>query len=136
MKEKEFEGIVRRFLAEQGVYQSATPTDKIETTPCGWHYKTWGGGYQVSGIPDIVACINGIFVAVELKVKGGRITELQKLNVKRINEAGGIGIILYPEGFTAFKMFVKEVIRCNGHIAKLKRLKLAHININYVMSIN
>ena len=48
-----------------------------------------------SGVPDIIACINGLFVAVEVKKKGGRVSSLQWHNIKRIQDKGGIAIVAY-----------------------------------------
>ena len=85
--------------------------------------KIWGGGFQKSGIPDILACVNGVMVAVEVKASNGRPSELQKLNISRINKSGGIGVFLYPEGFEQFKELLKGVINCGIHTAALTALK-------------
>ena len=57
------------------------------------------------GIPDIIGCYQGGFFAWELKrskaeakKKTGRIV-LQRLIIERINSAGGLGAIVYPENF-------------------------------------
>ena len=65
-------------------------------------------------------------VAVEIKATNGKPSELQKLNISRINKSGGIGVILYPEGFEQFKELVKGVIECNSHIQELICLKNAN----------
>lgn len=77
-----------------------------------WFVKVWGGGYQKSGIPDILCCINGKFMAIELKSLNGKPTVLQKRNIELINKTGGLGIILYPDGFDDFKKLIKELIDC------------------------
>jgi hypothetical protein len=46
--------------------------------------------YGVAGIPDIVACLRGRFVAFEVKTENGRLTELQRLTLARIRAAGGV----------------------------------------------
>ena len=71
--------------------------------PIGWYTKIWGGGYQKSGIPDVIACIKGQFVTVEVKAQNGRPSELQKLNTNRIRDSGGSAVFLYPSGFEQFK---------------------------------
>ena len=88
--------------------------------------KIWGGGYQKSGIPDLILCVNGIFISVELKAPNGRPSELQKLNTSRINQSGGISIILKPDGFEQFKKIMEGVISCRCHIQELKHLKTVH----------
>lgn len=62
----------------------------------------------------------------ELKASDGRPSELQKHNVAQINKSGSIAMVLYPEGFEQFKLIVKGVKECNGHIAELNVLKNAH----------
>nr|DAY93562.1 MAG TPA: Nuclease [Caudoviricetes sp.] len=92
----------------------------------GWYTKIWGGGFQKSGIPDLICCVNGVTVAVEIKASNGRPSELQKLNVSRINHSGGVGVFLYPEGFEQFKELLKGVINCGTHIPALIALKNAN----------
>ena len=75
----------------------------LKTLPKTWHVKIWGGGFMRAGIPDIICCINGKFIALELKRENGVASELQKRNVRLINEANGIALILYPKDFDEFK---------------------------------
>lgn len=58
------------------------------------------------GVPDILACVNSYFLAIEVKAENGRPSELQKWNVEKIRDAGGIAIILYPNQFEEFKSLV------------------------------
>ena len=53
-------------------------------------WKEHGGPYGTSGIPDIICCYKGRFVGMECKLPGGRLTELQKRAISKINAAGGI----------------------------------------------
>lgn len=88
-QEKNFENKIKAFLKEQGV----------------WFIKYWAGSkFTKDGIPDILACINGYFVAIEVKAQNGKPSELQKYHVKKINyEANGIAVILYPQDWELFK---------------------------------
>lgn len=81
----------------------------LKSLPKCWYVKIWGGGFMKSGIPDILACINNRFVAVELKAPNGRPSELQKRNIRLINECGGYGVILYPKDFEEFKREVEKL---------------------------
>lgn len=63
----------------------------------------------------------------------GRPSELQKLNINRINTSGGIGVFLYPEGFDEFKNLVKGVIDCGIHIPALIALKNANASSKCVI---
>lgn len=121
--EKLFENRIKKYFHSIGIYPAGYATDKMDVAMVGWYTKIWGGGYQKSGIPDILCCVNGIMIAIEVKASNGRPSELQKLNVKRINKSGGIALFLYPEGFEQFKNLIKEVVKCNTHIVELAALK-------------
>lgn len=92
--EKQFENKIKKFL---------------DSIPSIWHYKNWSGPYSKSGIPDIIACVNGKFVGIEVKAPNGRASELQKRNIRLIRECGGLGYILYPKDFKSFKKDMREL---------------------------
>ena len=75
----------------------------LKTLPNTWVVNIWGGGFMRAGIPDLLVCINGKFVAIELKRTGGIVSELQKRNIRLINEANGLAMVLYPDKFDDFK---------------------------------
>lgn len=89
-QEKTFENKVKKFLDSQGA----------------WYVKFFANSFTKSGIPDILACVNGHFVGVEVKAQNGKPSELQLYNVEKIREAGGFAIVLYPSGFEKFKQFI------------------------------
>ena len=41
-------------------------------------------------MPDIICCYKGRFLGLECKLPGGRLTELQKRDIEKINRAGGV----------------------------------------------
>lgn len=86
--EKVFENEIKKFLM------------KLDRT---WFYKNWAGPYSKSGIPDIIACVNGHFVALEVKAESGHASELQKRNVRLIEESNGVALIVYPKDFESLK---------------------------------
>ena len=53
------------------------------------------GGYGRSGIPDVVGCWEGKFFAVECKAEGklGNTTALQKREMEKVREAGGVAFV-------------------------------------------
>lgn len=91
--EKRYENQIKDFLRSEGAY----------------FVKYFANRNTRSGIPDILACINGYFVGVEVKADHGRFTPLQEYNLIMIREAGGFGFVLYPSGFEQFKKFVKDL---------------------------
>lgn len=69
---------------------------------------------QRAGIPDILACVNGHFVAIEVKSSTGEPSELQKYNVRKIKESKGYAIVTYPEDFDKLKKDLDKL--CNTRI--------------------
>lgn len=45
--------------------------------------------YGTAGIPDIIACIHGRFVAFEVKTPTGKLTKLQEITIRKIQNAKG-----------------------------------------------
>lgn len=97
MREKDFENEIKKWLKEHGC----------------WFFKTISTGFQRAGIPDIIACVNGRFVGIEVKSEKGRPSELQKLELKKIQEANGIGLLVYPADFAEFKKKMKKLLNNN-----------------------
>ena len=52
------------------------------------------GGFGSSGVPDIVGCYKGRFFGIECKAKGNKPTELQKMNLNKIEGVGGIALVI------------------------------------------
>ncbi len=47
------------------------------------------------GIPDIIVCFKGKYLALEVKRPGGKSTELQDFNIIKIRQSGGVAEIVY-----------------------------------------
>lgn len=77
--EKTIENQIKRYL------------DSIDA----WYLKVHGSAYQRSGVPDIIACINGRFVAIEVKKTGGVVSALQEANIRLIEQSGGVAFVAY-----------------------------------------
>lgn len=62
-----------------------------------WVLKTQELARQ--GVPDLLLCVRGRFVAVELKSKktGYKVTPLQEHNLMRIRECGGLSFVVTEE---------------------------------------
>lgn len=57
-------------------------------------WKEHGGPYGTNGIPDIICCYRGRFVAFEVKNEKGRPTKLQEAVIRKITRASGIACIV------------------------------------------
>ena len=66
-----------------------------------WHFFPAANGYGRAGIPDIIACVNGILLAIECKAGKGTTTALQDRELQRIRDAGGSALTVNdtPETF-------------------------------------
>lgn len=60
-----------------------------------WYVCTNSQGYGRKGIPDILACVRGKFVAIEVKVLPDKPSPWQVRELKAAQAAGGIAIITY-----------------------------------------
>lgn len=93
-EEKNFETRVRNYLSSIG----------------GWSVKFFANSYTTRGIPDLLCCVNGKFLAIEVKATNGRASKLQEITIEQIKNAGGYGIILYPQNFEDFKRWIENEI--------------------------
>lgn len=57
-------------------------------------WKEHGGMYGTAGLPDIICCYKGRFIAFEVKNAKGKVTELQKWTMGQINSAGGAAMVV------------------------------------------
>lgn len=92
--EKTFENKIKAYLKSIGAY----------------FIKTHGDRFSRIGTPDIIACINGKFVAVEVKGEKGKPSDLQLYHIDQIQKAGGYGTVLYPKDFEKFKKDVESLL--------------------------
>lgn len=96
MSEKAFENKIKAYL---------------KTLPKTWFVKIWGGGFQIAGIPDIIACVNGRFVGIEVKAENGRPSPLQVDKIASINASGGYGVIVKPSEWDTLRAKLDEIAR-------------------------
>ena len=80
----------------------------VKSLPEVWVLKVVGSAVQASGVPDILMCVNGHFVAVELKRPDGKgcVSDIQKAQIERIQRAGGTAVVV--DSFEKFKEVVND----------------------------
>ena len=59
-----------------------------------WYFFPGNNGFGKSGIPDIIAIVDGHFLGIEVKSATGKPTELQKICGKQIEDAGGTWLLV------------------------------------------
>lgn len=72
-----------------------------------YYYLPQSGIYGRSGIPDIIACINGRFVGIECKAGSNTATALQLKEVGKINDAGGFAVIVNESNLDRLEAVLK-----------------------------
>jgi len=77
----------------------------LKTVPNCFCWKQHGGQFGTAGVPDIICCLNGRFVAFEVKTESGKLTKLQEAAILKIQRAKG-------EAFKVTSLTeVKEIIK-------------------------
>jgi Holliday junction resolvase len=69
---------VRKLLVEFGVY----------------YFSPAANGFGRAGIPDIICCFGGRFIAIECKAGKGKTTALQDRELAAIRTAGGMTMVV------------------------------------------
>jgi Holliday junction resolvase len=80
MREKTVENEIKDYLFRNGVY----------------YFKVHGSKFMPSGIPDIICCLNGSFLGIEVKRPGAKNeqSEQQKVHERNIIKSGGTYLLV------------------------------------------
>ncbi len=92
--EKAYENKIKKYLKSKNCY-------------C---VKYFGCMYSTSGTPDLLCCINGYFVAIEVKADDGVPSDLQEQKIKDIRKAGGFAYVAYPSGWDKLKDIIDGLL--------------------------
>lgn len=55
-----------------------------------WYFKPYMAGFGKAGVPDIVACLNGRLIGIEVKRENKIPTVIQEKRMQEIRDAGGL----------------------------------------------
>ena len=83
---------VRKILDKLGIY----------------HFMPPGMGLGRSGIPDIIGCLNGEFIAIECKAGKGKTTALQERELLAICNHGGFTFIAREDCLDELRQLLQE----------------------------
>lgn len=92
-QEKQFENRIKAWLKANNCY----------------FVKFFANRMTKTGVPDILASVNGYFVGIEVKAQNGHPSDLQVYNVRKIRESGGFAWIVYPSGFEELKRLLIDL---------------------------
>lgn len=103
-QEKTFENKIKNYLKANGC----------------WYVKYFANRMTKVGVPDILACVNGFFVGIEVKAMTGHPSDLQVWNRDEIRKSGGISIIVYPDQWEDFQLLIQDLINHPKHIDTIR----------------
>ncbi len=93
---------------------AATPEKRVKDKVVGvlkdegaYYFFPATHGYGRSGVPDIVACVNGHFLAIECKAGKNKPTALQVREIENIRLVGGVAVVANEENWE----LVRDIIR-------------------------
>jgi Holliday junction resolvase len=91
--EKAVKAKVKNVLESEGVYYFMPPAN----------------GFGRSGVPDIVACVNGLFLAIECKAGTNKPTALQVREIETIRRNNGVAVVVNEENWDMVRELVKKL---------------------------
>jgi hypothetical protein len=68
-----------------------------------------GTGLGNSGVPDFLCCVNGKFLGIEAKAGKGKTTALQDKNLRDIDKAGGLTLVITEENIDVLEMMLEAM---------------------------
>ena len=97
---------------------AATPEKRVKDKVVGilkaegaYYFFPATHGYGRSGVPDIVACVAGRFLAVECKAGKNKPTALQVREIENIRHAGGVAVVVNEENWDMLTELVRKMKR-------------------------
>ena len=73
-------------------------------------------GFGRSGVPDLVCCMGGRFIAIECKAGKNKPTPLQEKEMAAIRAAGGTTLVVNEENINDVKELINESGRGNNTV--------------------
>jgi Holliday junction resolvase len=91
--EKAVKAKVKTILESEGVYYFMPPAN----------------GFGRSGVPDIVACVNGLFFGIECKANGNKPTALQIREIEAIRRNNGVAVVVDETNWDMVRDMVRRL---------------------------
>ena len=95
---------------------AATPEKRVKDKVVGilkdegaYYFFPATHGYGRSGVPDIVACVSGRFLAIECKAGKNKPTALQVREIESIRKAGGVAVVANEENWEMVRDLVRKL---------------------------
>ena len=65
--------------------------------------------YSSKGVADLIFCIMGQYIAIEVKTYTGELTALQRLFLQRVRSAGGLAYVIYGKDQDLIEGIICEI---------------------------
>lgn len=83
----------------------------LRSLPSTWIYKTQER--SIKGIPDVIGCSQGKFIAIELKKSGEEPSPIQEYRINQIRDARGLAFWTSPEDWPYKFSLVRAILGKN-----------------------
>ena len=74
-----------------------------------YHFSPFQAGMGRAGVPDIIGCYRGMFVAFECKAGKNKPTLLQVREIETIRRCGGVAVVANEENWDMVRPLVREL---------------------------
>lgn len=74
-----------------------------------YHFSPFQAGMGRAGIPDVIGCYRGVFVAFECKAGSNKPTALQEREMQAIREAGGYAHVINEDNVNDLQEILKWI---------------------------
>jgi Holliday junction resolvase len=95
---------------------AATPEKRVKDKVVGilkdagaYYFFPATHGYGRSGVPDVVACVDGRFLAIECKAGKGKLSALQAREIQRIRHADGVAVVVNEENWDMLPELIRKL---------------------------
>lgn len=80
-----------------------------------FHFMPVSNGMGRMGIPDLICCLQGRFLAVEVKAGKGRPTQLQLKALHQIDEAGGVALVINETNLDYLEECLRDITNARSN---------------------
>lgn len=95
---------------------AATPEKKVKDAvkkmldaAGAYHFFAFMVGFGRSGIPDIICCVNGKFLAIECKAGKNTTSALQERELAAIRRAGGVALVINEQNMDTLQQTLNKL---------------------------
>jgi Holliday junction resolvase len=82
-----------------------------------YYFTPVTGGYGRSGVPDLVCCVDGMFLAIECKAGDNKPTPLQFREMDLIRAAQGVAMVVRETNVEEVRLVIRQM-RKEKHAAR------------------